>query len=295
MFEFTFPVSGVTTNIFFPPIVSFFLAYFGAMTGVTGAFLLIPFQMSFLGYTSPSVSATNFVYNVVAIPATVMKFWKEGKMNWLLAWTIVVGTIPGLAIGYYLRIKYLSNPQYFKPFVGVFFVYLSVRMLMNIISKKIKSGNFSYDSKIMPLGWNIESMSYKFGDEIYSFDPKKLLIIALLVGIYGGAYGIGGGALLAPICITTFRLPVHTIAGATLFGTFVASILGAVIYNVGAYITHTASQPDYLLGGLFGIGGLLGGYWGAKTQKYFPERTIKIGLLIILIWVAFSYLKDILK
>lgn len=293
MFEVTFPVSGVTTNILIPPVVSFFLAYFGAMTGVTGAFLLIPFQMSFLGYTSPSVSATNFVYNIIAIPSTVMRYCKEGKMNWLLAWTIVAGTIPGVALGYYIRIKYLADPSRFKPFVGIFFVYLSIRMILNLIGTKSKSSKAPYNTQIMPLGWNFEKMSYKFGDEVYSFDPKKLFFIALLVGIYGGAYGIGGGALLAPICITTFRLPVHSIAGATLFGTFVASVLGAIVYNVGAYITHTASEPDYLLGGLFGIGGLIGGYWGAKTQKYLPEKPIKIGLLLILIWVAYSYLKDI--
>jgi len=39
------------------------------MCGVSGAFLLLPFQMSFLGYVNLSVSTTNQLYNVVAIPS----------------------------------------------------------------------------------------------------------------------------------------------------------------------------------------------------------------------------------
>jgi len=33
------------------------------MAGISGAFLLLPFQMSVLGFSTPSVSATNFLYN----------------------------------------------------------------------------------------------------------------------------------------------------------------------------------------------------------------------------------------
>jgi len=50
------------------------------MGGISGAFLLLPFQMSFLNFTSPSVSSTNFVYNIVAIPSGVYRYIKEGRM-----------------------------------------------------------------------------------------------------------------------------------------------------------------------------------------------------------------------
>jgi len=62
-----FPISGVRTNILIPPLVAMFISFFTSMGGVSGAFLLLPFQMSVLKYTSPSVSATNFVFNIVAM------------------------------------------------------------------------------------------------------------------------------------------------------------------------------------------------------------------------------------
>ncbi|HFC46658.1 MAG TPA: sulfite exporter TauE/SafE family protein, partial [Dissulfuribacter thermophilus] len=48
--------------------------------------------------------------------------------------------------------------------------------------------------------------------------------------------------------------------------------------------------PDFLLGTLFGMGGLVGGYLGAMTQRYVAERPIKIGLLVVVLGVSIKYL-----
>ena len=49
-----FTVSGVTIAPWVPPVVAFVISFFTSMGGVSGAFLLLPFQMSVLGYTTPS-------------------------------------------------------------------------------------------------------------------------------------------------------------------------------------------------------------------------------------------------
>lgn len=54
LFYITFPVSGVTTWVFIPPLVAFVVSFFTSMGGVSGAFVLLPFQMSVLNYTAPS-------------------------------------------------------------------------------------------------------------------------------------------------------------------------------------------------------------------------------------------------
>jgi uncharacterized membrane protein YfcA len=48
------------------------------MVGISGAFLLLPFQMSVLGYVGPSVSATNLVFNLYAAPGVVWRYAHEG-------------------------------------------------------------------------------------------------------------------------------------------------------------------------------------------------------------------------
>ena len=56
-----FPVSGVEVSPLVPPLVAFAISFFTSTGGVSGAFLLLPFQMSVLGFTSPAVSTRRSV------------------------------------------------------------------------------------------------------------------------------------------------------------------------------------------------------------------------------------------
>lgn len=97
-----FEVAGIEVQPWIPPLVSFVLSFFTSMGGVSGAFLLLPFQMSALGYVNP-VSSTNQFYNIVAIPSGVWRFIREGRMVWPLTWIVIVGTLPGVLIGAIVR------------------------------------------------------------------------------------------------------------------------------------------------------------------------------------------------
>jgi uncharacterized protein len=106
-----FPVSGVDTFILFPPLIAFVVSFSTSMAGVPGAFLLLPYQMSVLGYVTPSVSATNQVFNIVGIPSGVYSYIREGRMVWPLTWAVLIGTLPGVFIGAWIRIFYLPAPR----------------------------------------------------------------------------------------------------------------------------------------------------------------------------------------
>ncbi len=291
MDKILFPVAQIETYAFLPPLVAFFLAYFGAMGGVTGAFLLLPFQMSFLGYTSPGVSATNFTYNVFAIPGTVVRYAREGRMNWPLAAIIVAGSFPGIIFGYGIRVKWLHDPVSFKPFAGLVLFYLAWLMGKKVFGK----GNSQalppeHAAEVRCLKRGITCVEYSFDGKEYGFDPRPLLLISFFVGVVGGAYGIGGGAVLAPFCISVLRLPVHSVAGASLLGTLISSMIGVAVYHFGFFSAGLETRPDYLLGLSFGLGGALGGYLGAKTQRYVPEYPIKLGLFLVVSFVSLRYL-----
>lgn len=118
-----FPTSGVDIAPWVPPLVAFGVSFFTSMGGVSGAFLLLPFQVSVLGYTAPSVSATNQLFNIVAIPSGVLRYVREGRMLWPLTWTVVLGTLPGVLVGAVVRVTLLPDPGafgagYFPGFGG---------------------------------------------------------------------------------------------------------------------------------------------------------------------------------
>jgi uncharacterized membrane protein YfcA len=291
LFRIVFPVSGVETSIFIPPLVAFVISFFSSMAGITGAFLILPFQMSVLGFTSPSVSATNFLYNVVSTPGGILRYMREGRMVWPLALAIAIGTLPGVIAGYYIRVRYLPDPQAFKLFVGIILLYIGMRVIKKIMlaGRQAVAGT-NVDFRVSNVTFSRMRMGFDFQARRVEFSLAAIVILALAVGIIGGIYGIGGGAIIAPFCVAFLNIPVHTVAGAAIFGTFATSIAGVVIYSLVPFYNGQPAPPDWLLGMLFGFGGLLGMYLGATCQKYVPEKIIQAILALIIFAVSAGYI-----
>ncbi len=316
-----FPISGVDTPLYVPPLVAFVISFFTSMGGVSGAFLLLPFQMSVLGFTTPAVSATNQLFNVVAIPSGVARYVREGRMVWPLTWVVIIGTLPGVLIGAIVRIRYLPDPQGFKVFAGLVLLYVGGRMIKDLLTRgKSGAGGVSAEERFRCLvqnqrqavreGTNREKediprvavtrfdlgrISYSFYGEVFDFSTIGVFALSFLVGIVGGVYGIGGGAIIAPFFISIFGLPVYTVAGAALMGTFVTSLAGVAIYQgMAPFYPTVAVGPDWLLGLLFGLGGACGMYCGARLQKHVPARLIKWILAAVIFFVAVRYIQPVL-
>ena len=311
-----FNVSGVETWAFLPPVVALLISFFTSMGGVSGAFLLLPFQMTFLGYTNPSVSATNQLFNIVAIPSGVYRYVKEGRMVWPLTWIVIAGTLPGVFIGAIVRVAYLPDPKHFKLFAAGVLLYIGVKIVRDLL-KKDKGGEGKADSErrfqqlvrksrsktgngepsdhaiatVKVTHFSLKRLSYTFYDETFDVSFWGIFILSLLVGIVGGIYGIGGGAIIAPFFVTFFGLPVYTVAGAALMGTFVTSVAGVAFYQaIAPFYPNMSVAPDWPLGILFGVGGMAGMYLGARCQKFVPANAIKWMLAGIIIFTALKYI-----
>ncbi|MFZ0243568.1 MAG: sulfite exporter TauE/SafE family protein [Desulfobacterales bacterium] len=312
-----FPISGVEISPIIPLLVAFFVSFFTSMGGISGAFLLLPFQMSFLGYTNPSVSATNQLFNVIAIPSGVFRYYKEGRMVWPLTWTVIIGTLPGVFIGAIVRIGYLPDPKNFKLFAALILLYIGMRMVRDLIGKPLpgmekgssekrfqelvrehrrKAENFSRKGKeklptVRIIEFSLKRIKYEFYGERFDVSVIGVFSLSFVVGIVGGIYGIGGGAIIAPFFVSFFGLPVYTVAGAALMGTFITSVAGVLFYQaVAPFYPNLSIAPDWLLGSLFGLGGIAGMYLGARFQKFVPAKVIKWMLSVIIIFTAYKYI-----
>ena len=289
-----FAQSGVETYWWLPILVAFGISALTSTGGISGAFVLLPFQVSVLGFTGPAVSPTNLLYNIVAIPSGVWRYHKEKRMVWPLAWVTIIGTLPGVFIGAIVRIKYLPDPVSFKFFAGLVLLYLGVRLILDLIKRgKPRTKTEIVDFNVKTLEFNFKRIGYEFNGRAYYAGTMPLAALSFVVGIIGGTYGIGGGAIIAPFFVAVFGLPVYTVAGAALLGTFITSIAGVLFYTVIAPFyadTGLAITPDWLLGLLFGLGGAAGIYLGARMQKFIKENFIKLLLVIIILFVAGKYI-----
>ena len=300
-----FEVSGITIAPWLPPLVAFAISFFTSMGGVSGAFLLLPFQMSVLGYTSPSVSATNQLFNIVAIPSGVWRYIREGRMVWPLTWVVIIATLPGVLIGAFVRVRWLPDPRSFKLFAAGVLLYIGVRMVIDLLERRTKANGGAGAEKrfhrmveehrrkgttegaglpaVVVRRFSLTRIEYDFYGETFSFSTPGISALAFVVGIVGGIYGIGGGAIMAPFFVSVFGLPVYTVAGAALMGTLMTSVAGVAIYS------WLGVGPDWALGLLFGLGGAAGMYCGARAQKFVPARAIKVMLCLVIIVTAVRY------
>jgi uncharacterized protein len=114
--------------------------------------------------------------------------------------------------------------------------------------------------------------------------------LALVVGVVGGIYGIGGGSLLAPVLIA-LGFSVYEVAPATLAATFLTSVVGIATYQVLQLSHGGAIAPEWILGAFLGAGGFAGSYCGARLQSRLPERGLRRLLGCVACLVAARYLE----
>ena len=92
---------------------AFVIAVLATPAGISGAVLLLPFQVSVLGTPSPAVTPTNLLYNVVATPGALYRYWRQGQTGGRLALVLIAGTLPGVVAGSVIRVELLPSPRVF--------------------------------------------------------------------------------------------------------------------------------------------------------------------------------------
>jgi uncharacterized protein len=235
-----------------------------APAGVSGAVLLLPFQVSVLGTPSPAVTPTNLLYNVVATPGALYRYWRQGQAGGSLAAVLIAGTLPGVVAGSFIRVELLPGPRVFELVIGA--VLLPLGCWLALTHPRHDSGSGPH----VRLSW------------------PALVLLALVVGCVGGIYGIGGGSIIAPVLISTGR-PAADVAPAALASTLVTSVAGVVTFTILSAQVHGSVAPNWPTGIALGIGGLLGSYIGARLQSRLPEQRIRrlLGVLEVAIGIRF--------
>jgi len=248
-------------------VAAFAIAIVATPAGISGAVLLLPFQVSVLGTPSPAVTPTNLLYNVVAAPGALYRYWRQGQTGGRLAVLLLSGTLPGVVAGSVVRVELLPGPAVFELVIA---------------------------AVLTPLGlWLAGSRPPRRengGPQPSRLSPPVLVLLAAGVGCVGGIYGIGGGSILAPILIGTGRKP-SEVAPAALASTFVTSVAGVVTFTILAASRSGPVAPDWSTGVALGIGGLAGAYLGARLQSRLPEQAIRriVGILVVAIGVRYLW------
>jgi uncharacterized membrane protein YfcA len=246
---------------------AFAIAVLATPAGISGAVLLLPFQVSVLGTPSPAVTPTNLLYNVVATPGALFRYWRQGQTGGQLALVLIAGTLPGVIAGSVIRVELLPGPHIFDLVVAAVLAPLGLWLAL---TQPARADTAARPDRMIPV--------------------SVLILLAAVVGCVGGIYGIGGGSILAPILIGTGRPPSQA-APAALASTFVTSAAGVVTFTILSMHHHGPVAPDWPTGIVLGAGGLAGAYTGARIQPRLPDALIRrlVGILVLAIGIRYLW------
>ncbi len=253
-------------------VAAYAIATLATPAGVSGAVLLLPFQVSVLGTPSPAVTPTNLLYNVVATPGGLYRYRRQGQAGGRLVPLLVCGTLPGVVAGSVIRVELLPGPRVFDLIVGVVLLPLGAWLALS-----------RPDQADAVDGDHDPVRSARFIPDL------ALVVLAAAVGCVGGIYGIGGGSILAPILIGSGRSPAQ-VAPAALASTFITSVAGVITFTILSVGHHGSIAPDWPTGIALGLGGLAGAYTGARIQSRLPELAIRRLVGVLVIAIAARYL-----
>jgi uncharacterized protein len=226
---------------------AYVIAVIATPAGISGAVLLLPFQVSVLGTPSPAVTPTNLLYNVVATPGALYRYWRQGQTGGRLALVLIAGTLPGVIAGSIIRVELLPGPRVFDLVVGAVLIPLGTWLAITRPARSPADGEADPPARLIPVA--------------------VLVVLSAVVGCVGGIYGIGGGSILAPVLIGSGRKPAE-VAPAALASTFVTSVAGVITFTILSIHTPGAVSPSWLTGIALGAGA-----WRAPT----PGRASRAG------------------
>jgi uncharacterized membrane protein YfcA len=239
--------------------------------GVSGAVFLLPVQLSLLGVPSPAVTPTNLLFNVIAAPGALLRYRASGHLGGRLTRLLLVGTLPGVVIGAAIRVYAAPGPREFRLIVAAVLLPLGLWLCTHAApgsTAAARPDRAQYGAVLA---------------------EPTVAGLALMVGIIGGIYGIGGGSILGPILVGR-GMPVATVAPAALASTFVTSAGGAATYGLLSLVATGDIAPVWSVGLACGLGGLIGGYLGARLQPRLPEPRLRLLLGVLATALALLYL-----
>lgn len=300
MFDLLLPTHDLT--VWWPGIIvlGIVIGFLTGMFGVGGGFLLTPFLKIVFGLPYPYAVGCSIALIFCNAILAVLGHWRKKSVDTLLGGIMAVGAILGTEIG--VRILAWLDRKGIAVIQGrslnvvdvtlnslflVLMMWVCISILLEISGKKnteeIHTGlsRWLHSKKIPPILTFTRS-------RINTMSLWIPLVCALLVGIFTGLLGIGGGFINLPLLIYVIGTPTLVAVGTSLFTILFASAYGTVRHALEGNVIP-------LLVGLLFVGSFAGVKLGITVSYRFGGRKVRRSFVFIVAAGIVIVVWDIVK
>jgi uncharacterized membrane protein YfcA len=254
-------------------VVGFLAGTIGSLVGLGGGVIIVP-SLLFLGTThllpavSPQVAVgTSLVVIIFNGLSSTLSYMKDKMVDYRSGLLFFIGSGPGAIVGAW--VNNVLSLSHFSLYFGLFLISVAFLLMLNRknSSEQPKKKHF----KITRTYITNEGETVTYG-----YHPVLAIIIAFIVGFFGGLFGIGGGSLMVPAMILLFLFPPHVAVATSMLIVFLSSLVSSLTHIVMGNVEW-----------LFAFSLIPGVWFGAKTgafmNKKLKSKTVVFVLRLVLI------------
>jgi uncharacterized protein len=258
--------------------------------------------------TSPALNKTltdsirtsnQFLVGLSSLIST-FNYLKSKRLAWPLGIALGLGSIVGAVFIPILTGGKVSFKQY-QGWFGVFVFVVGAVLLYELTpkgqasKKAAKAAAQAFEKSVKEKkdvgsqgvtfkDFGLTKSTFSFFGSDFHFNPIWAFVGGLVIAAISSFIGVGGGFLYVPYLTSIVGAPMFVVAGTSAMAVFVS-----MITSITGYITVAKAGMDWGLIGIELVGIFIGSMIGPRTQKYIPDKWLKIIFIILALYVGLGY------
>jgi len=254
-------------------LVSIVAGFVGALFGLGGGVLIIPFLTLVEGVPVPLAVGASIVSVVATSSASAATYVQDHLTNLRLGMFLEIGTVAGAITGAFVSV--------FLPASALFILFGIILLYATMVMIRARGIDFPANvrpdktSRILALGSQYEDHSL---NRVVKYEVTRTpltVFIGFFAGIVSGLLGVGGGIINVPTMNLVSKIPVKVASATSNFIIGVTAAASASVYLLRGDVHPLLAAPL-----IIGVAG--GALLGTKVLKVTPPTRVKVAFGILL-------------
>jgi len=254
-------------------LVSIIAGLVGALFGLGGGVLIIPFLTLVEGVPVPLAVGASIVSVVATSSASAATYVQDHLTNLRLGMFLEIGTVAGAITGAFVAV--------FLPPSALFVLFGIILLYATIVMIRARGIDFPDNvkpdrlSRILSLGSQYEDHSLRRVVKYEVTRTHVTVFVGYFAGIVSGLLGVGGGIINVPTMNLVSKIPVKVASATSNFMIGVTAAASASVYLLRGDVHPLLAAPL-----IIGVAG--GALIGTRVLKVTPPTRVKVAFGVLL-------------